>query len=229
MGGDGGIMGGLFGEKGKTSVTSANPEWLDQNAEWATKGMQSAQGKFEGMPDFPAGNMINPYANFNSLFSNKTGEDYLSSFSQAPKQAYNQALTDTKNVFGAKGMYGSVGNPAMSGAMASAGQNYAASMADAQQKAQAAQANDFLMQAKSPEWQNQLQVETYQANLAKQQQVIQNYLAAMGISVPALMQGQMVQQSGGQPGAFGTLMSGAGAMGGAGMGAMSKGMGFMGK
>ena len=212
-------MGGMTGgkEEGGTSVSSANPPWLDELGEWSSKGYKDWMGKQQALPDYPAGQMTNPYAGFQSLFGGKSGPDYLASFSEAPKQAYNQALTDTKNLFGAKGMYGSVGSPAMSGAMASAGQNYSAAMADAQQKAQNAQMQDFLAQSKAPEWANQLLDKSYIAKQAQTQQIISNYLASLGITVPAVVQGQVVEQDsgGGGKGGMGSLLGGAGSVAGA--------------
>ena len=212
-------MGGGGGkdEGGGTSVSSANPPWMDELGEWSSKGFKDWMGKQEALPEYPSGEMTNPYAGFQSLFGGTAGPDYLASFSEAPKQAYNQALTDTKNIFGARGLYGSVGSPLMSGAMASAGQNYSTAMADAQQRAQQSQLADITQAAKAPEWQNQQLLNAWNAQNAQTQQVIANYLAALGITVPAIVHGQVVEQDSGDSGkgGMGSLIGGVGSAAGA--------------
>ncbi|MCL1985187.1 MAG: hypothetical protein FWG59_01895, partial [Betaproteobacteria bacterium] len=201
----------------ETSLVSTAPPWLSAMGEQSADKFQQWMGKQENFDPYPA--MTNPYAGYESLFGGKSGPDYLASFSAAPRAAYNQALTDTKNMFGAKGLYGSVGNPMMSGAMASAGQNYATSMAAAQQAAQQAYQSDFDYAAKEPDWQNQYDLSKLNYNNQMTQQIIGNYLQALGISVPSIMQGQqlMTSEDEGKGGGLSSLLGGIGAVGGSGV------------
>lgn len=215
MGGGGKGSGG-----GDTSLVSTAPEWLDDLGEWSSGKFKENMGKLENFIPYP--DMKNPYGQWESLFA-KPGQSYLDSFSEAPKAAYNQALTDTKNMFGAKGLYGSVGNDMMSGAMASAGQNYATAMADAQQKAQNAQAVDYYTSAEGQKWLNQNALDKINYENTMRQQLISNYLSSMGVAVPAIMQGQTIVQDegGGGKGGLGSALGGIGSAVGAGMGMMS--------
>lgn len=209
MGGGGGKDGG-----GGTEVINTTPEWLMDLGEWSAGKFKTALGKQENYSPYP--DMTNPYGEYKSLFGSGTGEDYLKSFSAAPKAAYEQALTDTKNLFGAKGTYGSVGNGLMSGAMSSAAGNYATSMADAQQKAQAAQALDYNLSSLAQNWDNQNALNKLNYGNTMQQQIINNLLGGMGISIPSIMAGQTVVQDegGGGKGGLGSALGGAAQMGG---------------
>ena len=188
--------GGGKGSSSETSVVDTTPSWIKDI------GTTSGAGFLQSLEDYK--NIKNPYKDFNSLFSNETGKSYLDAFSLAPQQAYNKALTDTKDLFGAKGLYGSVGNQLMSGAMASAGENYANAMANAQIQAQKAQANDYNMSAVKGLWDQQ-----------KAQQVLNNYLSGLQMTIPAVMGSQQIvteEDSGKGTG----LMSGLGQIGGVG-------------
>lgn len=209
-GGGGGKDGG-----GGTEVINTTPEWLSDLGEWSAGKFKDALGKQENYSPYP--DMTNPYGEYKSLFGSGTGEDYLKSFSAAPKAAYDQALTDTKNLFGAKGTYGSVGNGLMSGAMSSAAGNYATSMADAQQKAQAAQLQDYQASALGPNWQNENALGKLNYGNTMQQQIISNLLGGMGISIPSIMAGQTVVQDegGGGKGGLGSAVGGMASLGGA--------------
>lgn len=212
--GGGGDGGGKGGGGGGTEVSSANPPWMDKLGESSAGKFQEWMGKQEGYSPYPE--MKNPYEGYKSLFGD-TGAGYLESFSAAPKAAYEQSLSDTKNMFGAKGTYGSVGNDMMTGAMANAGSKYATSMADAQQKAQNAQAFDFFNSAKGQEWANQNKLDALNYQNTMTQQVIGNYLASMEITIPAISQGQVVEQDsggGGKGGGIGSAIGGAGAIAG---------------
>lgn len=202
MGGGGGKDSG-----GGTEVINTTPEWLMDLGEWSAGKFKNALGKQENYSPYP--DMTNPYGEYKSLFGG-TGEDYLKSFSAAPKAAYDQALTDTKNLFGARGTYGSVGNGLMSGAMSSAAGNYATSMADAQQKAQAAQALDYNLSSLAQNWDNQNALGKLNYGNTMQQQIISNLLGGMGISIPSIMQGQTVVQDegGGGKGGLGSVVGG---------------------
>lgn len=192
---------------GGTEVINTTPEWLMDLGEWSAGKFKTALGKQENYSPYP--DMTNPYGEYKSLFGG-TGEDYLKSFSAAPKAAYDQALTDTKNLFGAKGTYGSVGNGLMSGAMSSAAGNYATSMADAQQKAQAAQALDYNLSSLAQNWDNQNALNKLNYGNTMQQQIISNLLGGMGISIPSIMQGQTVVQDegGGGKSGLGSVVGG---------------------
>lgn len=207
MGGGGG--GGGKGGGGGTEVYSANPPWMDKLGESSAGKFEEWMGKQEGYSPYPE--MKNPYEGYKSLFGD-TGAGYLESFSAAPKAAYEQSLSDTKNMFGARGTYGSVGNDLMTGAMANAGSKYATSMADAQQKAQNAQAFDFFNSAKGQEWANQNKLDALNYQNTMTQQIINNYLSSMGITIPAISQGQVVEQDdgGGGKGGIGGVIGGVG-------------------
>lgn len=209
MGGGGGKDGG-----GGTEVINTTPEWLNDLGEWSAGKFKTALGKQENYSPYP--DMTNPYGEYKSLFGSGTGEDYLKSFSAAPKAAYEQALTDTKNLFGAKGTYGSVGNGLMSGAMSSAAGNYATSMADAQQKAQAAQLQDYNASTLAQNWTNQNALNQTNYDNTMQQQMIANLLGSMGVAIPSIMAGQTVVQDegGGGKGGLGSALGGAAQMGG---------------
>ena len=209
MGGGGGKDGG-----GGTEVINTTPEWLMDLGEWSAGKFKDALGKQENYSPYP--DMTNPYGEYKSLFGSGTGEDYLKSFSAAPKAAYDQALSDTKDLFGARGTYGSVGNGLMSGAMSSAAGNYATSMADAQQKAQAAQALDYNLSSLAQNWGNQNALGKLNYGNTMQQQIISNLLGGMGISIPSIMAGQTVVQDegGGGKGGLGSALGGAAQMGG---------------
>lgn len=218
MGGGGGKDGG-----GGTEVINTTPEWLMDLGEWSAGKFKDALGKQESYSPYP--DMTNPYGEYKSLFGGGTGEDYLKSFSAAPKAAYDQALTDTKNLFGAKGTYGSVGNGLMSGAMSSAAGNYATAMADAQQRAQAAQLQDYQASAVAPNWLNENALNKLNYGNTMQQQIISNLLGGMGITVPSIVQGQTVVQDegGGGKGGLGSALGGAAQMGGMMYAASSRG------
>ena len=209
MGGGGGKDGG-----GGTEVINTTPEWLMDLGEWSAGKFKDALGKQENYSPYP--DMTNPYGEYKSLFGSGTGEDYLKSFSAAPKAAYDQALADTKDLFGARGTYGSVGNGLMSGAMSSAAGNYATSMADAQQKAQAAQALDYNLSSLAQNWGNQNALGKLNYGNTMQQQIISNLLGGMGISIPSIIAGQTVVQDegGGGKGGLGSALGGAAQMGG---------------
>lgn len=209
MGGGGGKDGG-----GSTSVSSAAPEWMQDLGEWGAGKFKEQMGKQEQFSPYPE--MQNPYGQWESLFA-KPGQSYLESFSAAPKAAYEQALTDTKNMFGARGLYGSVGSPMMSGAMASAGNQFSQAMANAQQKAQTAQALDYYTSAEGQKWLNQNALDKVNYENTMRQQIIGNYLASLGITVPTLGQSQVVEQDsgGGGKGGFGSFLGGVGSIAGA--------------
>ena len=190
MGGDG------KGSSSETSVVDTTPSWIKDI------GTTSGSGFLQGLKDYK--NIKNPYKDFKSLFSDETGKSYLDAFTLASKEAYNKALADTKDLFSAKGLYGSAGNKFMSGAMASAGENYANAMANAQIQAQKAQANDYNMSAVKGLWDQQ-----------KAQQVLNNYLSGLQLTIPAVMGSQQIvteEDSGKGTG----LMSGLGQIGGVG-------------
>ncbi len=199
---------------GGVDVYSANPPWLDKFGESNAGKFQEWMGKLENYQPYPQ--MKNPYDEYKSLFSEEKGKGYLDAFSAAPKAAYDQALTDTKNLFGARGMYGSVGNGMMSGALANAGQNYATSMADAQVKAQNAQAMDFYNSARGQEWANQNKLDAVNYENTMKQQILANYLSSLGVSIPAISSGQVVEQDSGDDGkgGMGSLLGGIGSIGG---------------
>lgn len=208
-------MGKDSGGGGETSVVSTAPEWLQDLGKWSSDKFKDQMGKQEGYSPYP--DMRNPYGKWESLYGQGTGKDYLDAFSAAPKAAYNQALTDTKNMFGAKGVYGSVGNGMMSGAMSSAGEKYATAMSDAQIKAQNAQAVDYYTSAEGRKWANQNKADALNYENTMRQQLVSNYLASMGVSVPSIVQGATVMQDDGGGGDKGGL-GGLGALAG---GAMS--------
>jgi hypothetical protein len=211
MGGGGKDSGG----GGGTEVINTVPDWMMELGEWSADKFKGAMGKQENYSPYP--DMTNPYGEYKSLFGGGTGEDYLKSFSAAPKAAYDQALTDTKNLFGARGTYGSVGNGLMSGAMSSAAGNYATAMADAQQKAQAAQLQDYQASAVAPNWLNENALNKLNYGNTMQQQIISNLLGGMGITVPSIVQGQTVVQDegGGGKGGLGSAVGGMASLGGA--------------
>lgn len=218
MGGDskGGGKGKGGGGESQTQIYSAAPPWMSELGEWSSGKFKEQMGKQENFSPYPE--MQNPYGKWESLFSDAPGQSYLESFSARPKAAYEQALTDTKNMFGARGLYGSVGNDLMSGAMASAGQNYATSMADAQQKAQTAQALDYYTSAEGQKWLNQNALDKINYENTMRQQIISNYLGSLGIMVPSLSQNQVVEQDEGDDGGkggLGSLMGGIGSLAGA--------------
>lgn len=212
-------MGGGGGDdKGGTEVVSTTPGWLSDLGEWSSGKFKEQMGKQENFSPYPE--MKNPYGQWESLFS-KPGQSYLESFSAAPKAAYEQALTDTKNMFGARGLYGSVGSDLMSGAMASAGGQYATAMADAQQKAQNAQAMDYYTSAEGQKWLNQNAADRLNYENTMRQQIIGNYLASLGVSVPAISQGNVVvQDEGGGGGKGGGALGAVGQVAGMGMSMM---------
>lgn len=215
--------GGKGGDSGGTEVYSSAPKWMQDLGEWGSERFKEQMGKQEAFSPYPE--TKNPYGQWESMFS-KPGQSYLESFSARPKAAYEQALTDTKNMFGARGLYGSVGNDLMSGAMASAGSKYATSMADAQQKAQTAQALDFYTSAEGQKWLNQNAIDKLNYENTMRQQIIGNYLGSLGITVPSLAQSQVVEQDeggGGKGGGMGSFLGGVGSIAGA-----TKGFGMFG-
>ena len=202
MGGSGGKGGG----ESETTVTSTAPPWLSDLGEWSADKFKEHMGKQEGFTPYPE--MKNPYGEWKSLFSEEKGKGYLDAFSAAPRAAYEQSLTDTKNMFGARGTYGSVGNGLMSGAMASAGSQYASAMSDAQIKAQNAQALDYYTSAEGRKWANQNAADRLNYENTMRQQLISNYLGSLGLTVPSIVQGQLVEQDdggGGKGGGLGSL------------------------
>ncbi len=179
-------MGSSKGGGSETTVVDTTPSWLKDFA-------QNSTGKLEGLLNSQGEDFKNAYGDYNSLFSNKTGQSYLDAFSEAPKEAYKQALTDTKDMFGAKGLYGSSGNSMMSNALAGAGSQYASSMADAQIKAQQAQLKDYNASALKGDYQN---------NLLQQQ--LSNWLNASSNANNAVVNGQQVihEEDSGKGGGF---------------------------
>lgn len=207
--------GGKGGDEAETSVINTTPPWLSDLGQWSSDKFKDQMGKQENFSPYPE--MQNPYGKWESMFSDETGKGYLDAFSAKPKAAYNQALTDTKNMFGAKGLYGSVGNGMMSGAMASAGESYATAMSDAQIKAQNAQAVDYYTSAEGQKWANQNKLDAMNYENTMRQQLISNYLSSMGVTVPAISQGNVVMQEeggGGGKGGLGSMIGGLGSMAG---------------
>lgn len=210
MGGDSNSKGGSSAE-----MVSTAPSWLNDLGEWSAGNFKSAMSKQSAAN--PYDSTTNPYGEYKSLFGNGTGQDYLDSYSAAPKAAYNQALSDTKDLFGANGTYGSVGNGLMSGAMANAGSQYATAMSKAQQDAQTAMLKDYTASAMGQDWTNNNAVNSANYTNTQNQQYISNLLSSMGVSIPAIMQGQTILQDSGDSGkssGLGSMVSTGATLGG---------------
>ena len=211
MGGDsGGGKGGSSAE-----MVSTAPSWLNDLGEWSAGNFKSAMSKQSAAN--PYDSTTNPYGEYKSLFGSGTGQDYLDSYSAAPKAAYNQAVSDTKDMFGANGTYGSVGNGLMSGAMANAGSQYATSMSKAQQDAQKAMLKDYTAQSLAQDWTNNNAVNSANYTNNQNQQYISNLLSSMGVSIPSIMAGQTILQDSGDSGkssGLGSLLGGGAKMAG---------------
>lgn len=203
------------GGGGSTEMVSTAPSWLNDLGEWSASNFKTAMGKESAAN--PYGSTTNPYGEYKSLFGNGTGQDYLDSYSAAPKAAYNQALSDTKDMFGANGTYGSVGNGLMSGAMANAGSQYATAMSKAQQDAQTAMLKDYTAQSLAQDWTNNNAVNSANYTNNQNQQYISNLLSSMGVSIPSIMAGQTILQDSGDSGkssGLGSLIGGGATMAG---------------
>ena len=212
MGGD---SGGGKGGGGSTEMVSTAPSWLNDLGEWSASNFKTAMGKESAAN--PYGSTTNPYGEYKSLFGNGTGQDYLDSYSAAPKAAYNQAVSDTKDMFGANGTYGSVGNGLMSGAMANAGSQYATAMSKAQQDAQTAMLKDYTAQSLAQDWTNNNAVNSANYTNNQNQQYISNLLSSMGVSIPSIMAGQTILQDSGDSGkssGLGSMLGGGATMAG---------------
>lgn len=212
MGGD---SGGKGGGGGSTELVNSTPQWLNDLGEWSASNFKTAMGKESAAN--PYGSTTNPYGEYKGLFGNGTGQDYLDSYSAAPKAAYNQAVSDTKDLFGANGTYGSVGNGLMSGAMANAGSQYATSMSKAQQGAQKAMLKDYTAQSLAQDWTNNNAVNSANYTNTQNQQYISNLLSSIGVSIPSIMAGQTILQDSGDSGkssGLGSLVSGGATLGG---------------
>lgn len=212
MGGD---SGGGKGGGGSTEMVNTTPPWLNDLGEWSASNFKTAMGKESAAN--PYGSTTNPYGEYKSLFGNGTGQDYLDSYSAAPKAAYNQALSDTKDMFGANGTYGSVGNGLMSGAMANAGSQYATAMSKAQQDAQTAMLKDYTAQSLAQDWTNNNAVNSANYTNNQNQQYISNLLSSMGVSIPSIMAGQTILQDSGDSGkssGLGSMLGGGATMAG---------------
>lgn len=196
--------GGGKGNEPEMEVISTAPKWLSDLGEWSVGKFRENMEKPEG--ENPYSKTSNPYGTYKSLFGG-TGQDYLENFSAAPKAAYQQALADTKDIFGAQGTYGSVGNGLMSGAMANAGSQYATSMSKAQQDAQTAMLRDYTTSAMAQDWANTNTAHAAGYADSQKQQHLSNLLNSMGVSIPAIMQGQAVVQDSGDGGKGGGLGS----------------------
>ena len=203
------------GGGGSAELVSTAPSWLNDLGEWSASNFKTAMGKASAAN--PYDSTANPYGQYTSLFGNGTGQNYLDSYTAAPKAAYNQALSDTKDLFGANGTYGSVGNGLMSGAMANAGSQYATAMSKAQQDAQTAMLKDYSASALAQDWTNNNAVNSANYTNTQNQQYISNLLSSMGVSIPAIMQGQTILQDSGDSGkssGLGSLVSGGATLGG---------------
>ena len=203
------------GGGGSAELVNTTPQWLNDLGEWSASNFKSAVGKESAAN--PYGSTTNPYGEYKGLFGNGTGQDYLDSYSAAPKAAYNQALSDTKDLFGANGTYGSVGNGLMSGAMANAGSQYATAMSKAQQDAQTAMLKDYTASAMPQQWTNENLANSANYQNTQNQQYISNLLSSMGVSIPSIMQGQTVLQDSGDSGkssGLGSLVSSGATLGG---------------
>lgn len=195
-----------------TEVVSTAPSWLNDLGEWSASNFKTAMSKESAAN--PYDSTTNPYGEYKSLFGSGTGQDYLDSYSAAPKAAYNQALSDTKDLFGANGTYGSVGNELMSGAMANAGSQYATAMSKAQQDAQTAMLKDYAAQSLAQDWTNNNAVNSANYTNTQNQQYIANLLASMGIAIPSIMAGQTIVQDSGDSSGLGSLVSSGAMLGG---------------
>ena len=203
------------GGGGSTEMVSTAPSWLNDLGEWSASNFKTAMGKESAAN--PYGSTTNPYGEYKSLFGNGTGQDYLDSYSAAPKAAYNQAVSDTKDMFGANGTYGSVGNGLMSGAMANAGSQYATAMSRAQQDAQTAMLKDYTAQSLAQDWTNNNAVNSANYTNNQNQQYISNLLSSMGVSIPSIMAGQTILQDSGDSGkssGLGSMLGGGATMAG---------------
>ena len=196
-------------------MVSTAPPWLNDLGEWSASKFKTAMG--EESAANPYTSTTNPYGQYKSLFGNGTGQDYLNSYSAAPMAAYNQALSDTKDLFGANGTYGSVGNGLMSGAMANAGSQYASAMSKVQQDAQATMLKDYTAQSLAQDWANKNAVNSANYQNNQKQQYIANLLSSMGISIPSIMSGQTILQDSGDSGkssGLGSMIGGGATMAG---------------
>lgn len=203
------------GGGGSAELVNTTPQWLNDLGEWSASNFKTAMGKESAAN--PYGSTTNPYGEYKSLFGNGTGQDYLDSYSAAPKAAYNQALSDTKDLFGANGTYGSVGNGLMSGAMANAGSQYSTAMSKAQQDAQTAMLKDYTAQSLAQDWTNNNAVNSANYTNNQNQQYISNLLSSMGVSIPSIMAGQTILQDSGDSGkssGLGSLIGGGATMAG---------------
>lgn len=203
------------GGGGSTEMVNTTPQWLNDLGEWSASNFKTAMGKESAAN--PYGSTTNPYGEYKGLFGNGTGQDYLDSYSAAPKAAYNQALSDTKDLFGANGTYGSVGNGLMSGAMANAGSQYATAMSKAQQDAQTAMLKDYTAQSLAQDWTNNNAVNSANYTNNQNQQYISNLLSSMGVSIPSIMAGQTILQDSGDSGkssGLGSMLGGGATMAG---------------
>ena len=203
------------GGGGSTEMVSTAPSWLNDLGEWSASEFKTAMGKESAAN--PYDSTTNPYGEYKGLFGNGTGQDYLDSYSAAPKAAYNQAVSDTKDMFGANGTYGSVGNGLMSGAMANAGSQYATAMSKAQQDAQTAMLKDYTAQSLAQDWTNNNAVNSANYTNNQNQQYISNLLSSMGVSIPSIMAGQTILQDSGDSGkssGLGSLVSSGATLGG---------------
>lgn len=203
------------GGGGSAELVNTTPKWLNDLGEWSASNFKTAMGKESAAN--PYGSTTNPYGEYKSLFGSGTGQDYLDSYSAAPKAAYNQALSDTKDLFGANGTYGSVGNGLMSGAMANAGSQYSTAMSKAQQDAQTAMLKDYTAQSLAQDWTNNNAVNSANYTNNQNQQYIANLLSSMGVSIPSIMAGQTILQDSGDSGkssGLGSMLGGGATMAG---------------
>lgn len=207
------------GGGGSTEIVNTTPKWLNDLGEWSSDNFKTAMGKESAAN--PYGSTTNPYGKYKGLFGNGTGQGYLDSYSTAPKAAYNQAISDTKDMFGANGTYGSVGNGLMSGAMANAGSQYATAMSKAQQDAQKAMLKDYTAQSTTQslaqDWTNNNAVNSANYTNNQNQQDIRNLLSSMGVSIPSIMAGQTIMQDSGDSGkssGLGSILGGGATMAG---------------
>lgn len=205
-------------------VKNTTPSYIKQGGKWAAGQLQGAIGGMKVAA--PYANMENPYeefsnARYNGLFGNDGGQTYLNNYMAAPKAAFDEGLAAVKNIYGANGLYGSVGGGLMSSALGDVTSNYATAMAQAQNQAAQQYNQDWglaqqamQLRTQPQQWENQNRADSANFQSAQNQAYTNALLGMYGGSVGPIMQGQTVSGGTDWGSGVGALLGGAMSMAG---------------
>ena len=137
---------------------------------YVTAGLSGAQNAinnnaYQAYPDYTGGNKSNPYATQQNAAgmqstgynptqgvvagTGRTANQMYGDYQSAVDQSWNKAQGSIKNMYGANGLYGSLGGGLMSGALQDGAQNYAVSSAQGRMAADQSILADQIARANS--------------------------------------------------------------------------------